>query len=342
MQQNARIHAVMAPFHCVRRGYQQRNGTCWFNAILNGFIMAEWSGALLLRMLQNLSVEEVQQMSRVIAEGVRRCPDLPNRAHILAHASVYWTENQRHVPRRGPLPAPTRLYRQSVTDEGRFYGSRAVNLIYQLYEPHVTRRAFDVVRGGIITMGLQVPDAGLLRPIVDQLFAPTEYHMVEAVMPSEMERVAERHPDKKLLIFERRSPREREFARGDPGFTFPRTLGTYRLNHALLALYMPDNAGGHAVAAFRCRGSDYIYDAAPRGMAHKCRWSNGILTDISNRYKDMYASASIPYVCYVNAGVAVLPDPVAVAAPAPAAPAAPSRGQRKRTRSEARAGTRGR
>lgn len=90
----------------------------------------------------------------------------------------------------------------------------------------------------------------------------------------------------------------------------------FRLDHAYLVVYSTTNypeLTGHAIAAFRCRGKDYIYDSR-EDRARACKWSDGDPTDLRRLYYGTYIGGTrlqlthyhIFYACYVNSHAATL------------------------------------
>lgn len=302
--QRRRLGRVMAPYRCLRRGYQQRVGTCWFNAVLNGLLMGEWMGALLLRMLQGLTAAERQQVEFIKDVGVDRCPALPTRLHILAHAAAYLQPGHDRVP-RGLLPAPRRFYADSPEAEtGNMIGSRAVNLIRRVYDPQLSHAALE---DGGHRRGVPVAGASKLLPILQHLFAPADVLVIgrAAMLPYAMRRLAAVHTRPKLLVFEYAyNPVALSSRRA---YSLPVAMGAYQLNDAHLTLITQPATSAHSVAAFRCRGQDHIYDSNKR-RAVRCRWSDGDLADLEAAYPQ-YKYANVSYACYVNTALPVLPVP---------------------------------
>jgi hypothetical protein len=314
--QNRRVRDVMQPYRCQRKGYQQKTGTCWFNAILNGLVMGQWTGALLLGMLQRMTPQGRKKLDLVLAEGVHKCPTVPNRIQILAHAAAYLMPGEKKIP-RGVLPAWKHSFRTwPPTAHGGVdkVGSRAVNLILQTYGKNFAKTMHD----GAYKRGVKVGGASRLLPILKQLFRSTEYRVVQARLLNNAEglqRIAREYPNEKILIIEHEKWAPVSLFH-PVGYAFPPKLGTYRLNNAHISLGSKSKTSGHSIAGYRCGDEDYIYDSAKKHASQRIVWSHGTLVMLEWFYHTRFNYVNVDYVCYVNAGQRVLPPPPSQRQPA--------------------------
>lgn len=285
---------------CDRPGLVQVTDTCWFNAALNGLLLGEWSRGLMLRALHGMSAAERAHLEAVIDRGVVACPAAPTRAHVLAHAAASLLRG------RPPSAIPAASGRYQYDGEAPF-ANRSMNLMLSVYrtDPALLNRVMNH-HGMVVDTDTRLPEA-----LLHAIFKPRDI----AVITTPLRGGAVPAPptiraSAKMVVLKK--PLETTvIPLSGPGPEVPLTLarGLFRLDHAYLAMYTVSgtlDVRGHAVAAFRCRDTEYIFDSAAQRPI-KCTWSTGDLSDLRTLYlgKELYRGRRVThvafvYVCYVN------------------------------------------
>ena len=208
-------------FFCASRGLLQKNKTCWFNASLNGIVLASATSAMLLEDMKKLSRAEIRSLSDMAIRET--CPRELSKKYVYSYALHMHEGFQQNRERNestelvGKMFTPGRLPSPVRRGDAGYYSLRAVE--------QILRRVF--------------PDkhVALVENEMDVLFV---------------------QPTTEFILFDPRYEKPNQLVEN---IKVSRLGTTYTLSHCVYVVKFRGESSFHAVAAYVCDGVKSVYDS---------------------------------------------------------------------------------
>lgn len=259
---------------CQKIGLRQMSGSCWFNSSLNGFILGGRSRKIFEALAR---ADRSPRQTRLSIFGLFSCPRVPTKSHVFSYVRKVLDDRLERTP------------------GGKYQKNHAASLAVRL--GHTPAR---LVKGG-------GDPARAMRSILSTVFDTSAYKICSSA--AEVQTIS----DPKVLIAAVASKPGMHYAFGLP---LPLDAGNFSLDHVVMNVNFvkPDGSPmGHAVVGFRCGGNMYVYDSN-RMKLMKFDWAKvnargdgralWNLLSRGGQYVGRYASAVVPYACYVRRVIA--------------------------------------
>lgn len=206
-------------------GLRQVSHTCWFNASLNGFVLAEATAKMIYDQIKNLSSSEIVALSKGFPKDT--CPITMSKKYIY-HYFIKIHGNMPFVGKKGNV---------------------SVGLIGKMFTPK--RLASPVVKGKV---GYHPLDAA--RQILFRVFDPNKVGLLrewEYIVPKTFSKYEMLYRDGPLAddITPDAHPMIIKSADGSVKF---------QMSHMVYVIFLK-NGGNHAVCAYVCGDKKYLYDS---------------------------------------------------------------------------------
>lgn len=242
---------------CTDRGFMQVSATCWFNSALNAVLMGDRTGALVRKSIEKLPKNVLDGFRR--SGGANSCPLEPGRSHVFKYAYRYFegldhlmTPTKRDRPRSAVHAVMGSENRRAIRGLGNrgYHPQRATGSILQAFFPgeHVISTWKDYKKS--LTPSTRIVSFQVPSSKGDH------YYLRDAM-------IGRAHPR---------------------SFTF--NGRKFELSSAILSIVF-ENGLGHAVAVYRCRGMEYLYDSNV-DAAVPFTWTNGISGPGVDRLRLLY------------------------------------------------------
>ena len=211
-------------------GLSQTLNTCWFNASLNGFILAEATAKMIFDQIKQLSSSEIAALAKDFPTD--SCPITLSRKYVFH----YFLKIHSGTPITG------------------IKGNISVDLINKMFTPKAL--STPSARGDV---GAQPSEA--VKRILAKVFTPGETGTVrnwDTVCPNEF--------SKYTMVYREGSYAARK--KWEPPDTHPLVIKTvdgktkFKLSHMVYVINR--RIGAHAVVAYVCGGKKYLYDSNKR------------------------------------------------------------------------------